>query len=1703
MSDANSAAWVVREGQDVLASDGKKVGEVSGSAGSALIVKHGFLFTARELYIPASAIAAIDPQAVHLNVPFAEATSDAWNHLPDGAEVVPNVDASAPEPLPDATVPAPGDSWQIAEGMDVIGADGQHIGEVEDGTEESIVVRVGRFFPKSVVLSAAQIADVRGNAVHITATKETLGQGAPTSDTPLTDLQGRITNAWTGTQAELDPQAGAVDLGQPDPDLPIAPPPGDVPYTAPAPAAPEATTTDAADVSVEPAATDSHAGEPAAEPSGIPARSFEAAAFAFTSPVSHDATVATDADAPDETIDSASLAAEVPGLDLANAGIPALDEGGIVLAEEDNAGTANAASDTALSDMDAASPLSDAAAIGESPDPELAAEAAALAATEDYGDAGYTDLPSDPFEGDGDVPEDAEILAIATDEVDEEIDEPATHDLPVDLPGDLTPENVTAPAADSTEAPGFAPIDETPAAAPTSAAIEDTQAIPVAPAFAATASTFNATTATTTPSETVSSPLPAADTGASATAAPAAPVAEKEGFFGQLRNRISSLFDREETPATPDDQRTTTPPTQERVAETSAAVGAAAIGAAATRHEPVDIDATAPDVEVGATIPDVPDVPGGTAVSAVDTAAGRVAATADAPGREAAEPGFLEGVRERIDSLLDNPEHATHDATADTGIAAIDNDQVNAPVTDLPDADLHASQESAADKGEGFFHDLKERVDSFLDKPDEAQTPDRATIQDVAAETVVSDEETASIHAEDAPVVSEPEAAPVPAGEVLSDEELAAIYGEDAPLAIDVDPTFVAETEGAAGDASGDTTDEEPEEIAAEAFAQELYVSDPDINGSVTSLAAELEEDRPVEREVEAVPDSTLPLAAASATAAAAWQDEHRKDRGTSDSELAPDVEQRPSPDARTELAPDVEIPEAPGGEHEGFFDSLRDKVEHFLDNPEVAEPTADAETTAGIADTHLAGASTEVDPDFAAKAERDDTPEPLPSWHEAEDATTSGLDEPGAPESEPISADAFAAPADSTELLTSRFTVVSSDNDDDGDDLIASIRDDAGDETVSAPDLLASDVEVQGASDTFEALADPAALEDIDVEVNESAAVALEAPSVSEPDDTGDGQGEQAESDLFAAVVDATADTDIDAFGTTGEHHVEAEDAADLLSEDEDAIETAGLDGAVDAIEPADLLNEDVNAIEDEPSAAASAASFSPTTDDELLAELPPVDEPAPGHEEPARTFVADELSTHADPEILSAGEGTLGGDIAPANEDIPAAETAFIQAEEIEEAPDGPGDSGDLDLTDPDLDGSLDAGDETIAANAASGSLAGAADAAHDWVQGDEATGSSETGLTPPSFEPTPFTGDRTVAENAQSGTLANAKDVVAASTAQDSTIAGNALSGKLAGAGDLARGWTSKESASTEANAQATIAGATPTVEGATPLSAPASSAHDRGDTPASGSTRHALSGIEGSDWIAALEGGDAPNDWVVKGNANSGIYHTPESPSYEETIAEYWFPDAEAAERAGYRAPLNMSRAGEAAAHSTRHAAEAAAGGTASSTGAPFSAGAGSASSEDETLSSDAVSASKGTTLSSASGEDEDKGSGTHLGERSSTPTTTSEVSESGETPAKMYGPVDTEGTDWAAAVEGEDAPHGWLVKGNADSGIYHTPESSSYERTIAEVWFPDAEAAERAGYRAPRNMPKAGEEASDSARNAAAHAAEAASTDDEA
>lgn len=87
----------------------------------------------------------------------------------------------------------------------------------------------------------------------------------------------------------------------------------------------------------------------------------------------------------------------------------------------------------------------------------------------------------------------------------------------------------------------------------------------------------------------------------------------------------------------------------------------------------------------------------------------------------------------------------------------------------------------------------------------------------------------------------------------------------------------------------------------------------------------------------------------------------------------------------------------------------------------------------------------------------------------------------------------------------------------------------------------------------------------------------------------------------------------------------------------------------------------------------------------------------------------------------------------------------------------------------------------------------------------------------------------------------------------------------------------------------------------------------------------------------------------------------------------------------------------------------------------------------------------------------------------------------EVEESASTEDRPFGP------DSRAALEDGSRPEGFPIKGNADSMLYHLPDSAFYARTDAEVWFASPEAAEAAGFQLPpsqREEPDAGDENTD-------------------
>lgn len=135
--------------------------------------------------------------------------------------------------------------------------------------------------------------------------------------------------------------------------------------------------------------------------------------------------------------------------------------------------------------------------------------------------------------------------------------------------------------------------------------------------------------------------------------------------------------------------------------------------------------------------------------------------------------------------------------------------------------------------------------------------------------------------------------------------------------------------------------------------------------------------------------------------------------------------------------------------------------------------------------------------------------------------------------------------------------------------------------------------------------------------------------------------------------------------------------------------------------------------------------------------------------------------------------------------------------------------------------------------------------------------------------------------------------------------------------------------------------------------------------------------------GAGSVRLAAGAAAPSGFDIKGNEDSMLYHTVESPWYKQTIAEVWFADEGSAQRAGF----------------TRWDAK-------------------------------------------------DKGAKT--------------ASFADVAP----GPY---GKGSAKAGDGGSGPSGWAIKGNADSMLYHPPDSPAYTETIAEVWFFDEETAKAAGF----------------------------------
>lgn len=85
---------------------------------------------------------------------------------------------------------------------------------------------------------------------------------------------------------------------------------------------------------------------------------------------------------------------------------------------------------------------------------------------------------------------------------------------------------------------------------------------------------------------------------------------------------------------------------------------------------------------------------------------------------------------------------------------------------------------------------------------------------------------------------------------------------------------------------------------------------------------------------------------------------------------------------------------------------------------------------------------------------------------------------------------------------------------------------------------------------------------------------------------------------------------------------------------------------------------------------------------------------------------------------------------------------------------------------------------------------------------------------------------------------------------------------------------------------------------------------------------GGATPAPDGVEGTDWVRGDGTSTVPDGFPVKGNARSHRYHPAGAPSYDATIAEFYFATPAAAEAAGYRLPKSLRETNGASSNDVR-------------------------------------------------------------------------------------------------------------------------------------------------------------------------------------
>jgi hypothetical protein len=234
-----------------------------------------------------------------------------------------------------------------------------------------------------------------------------------------------------------------------------------------------------------------------------------------------------------------------------------------------------------------------------------------------------------------------------------------------------------------------------------------------------------------------------------------------------------------------------------------------------------------------------------------------------------------------------------------------------------------------------------------------------------------------------------------------------------------------------------------------------------------------------------------------------------------------------------------------------------------------------------------------------------------------------------------------------------------------------------------------------------------------------------------------------------------------------------------------------------------------------------------------------------------------------------------------------------------------------------------------------------------------------------------------------------------------------------------------------------------------------------------------------GVESAGPVNAVKGGRAPTaEYTIKGNRDSMYFHTPGSPSYDQTIAEVWFKSEAEARAAGFTPPGTGGGAKKAAAKKApANTAAKAAPAKAVATKAPAKAAATKAPAKTAAKKAPAKTAAKKSPAKAVATKAPAK-TVAKKAPAKAVATKAPAKAAAKKAPAKAPAKKAVAAGRFpgsAQPLSGGRAPSAaYKIKGNEDSMIYHTPDSPFYGQTIAETWFRTEAAAVAAGFRKPRN-----------------------------